>query len=309
MAVAIVLCAGLWFTISTALGKLYYNSFKDYQVTAQTPVEVLKKMRGMAQKAAAADALEGEYRFALANIERRLPQSDGIGALRFYEAAIRRNPCDPDYLQRLASVLAAQGDIETAERLFQSGINRDQNMPAGYRRYARWLLAGGDTPRGLEYLSDALLREPALDKKVFDGYLTTMLRQGLTEAEMLDVLPRQAKAYILFAAYLQQVRQDRMAEGVYAQALTYALQEDPVSASYFYEAYRFFVGQQRWEDALGVMLKAADALPAHAGVRITLGDLYKKLGIDYRAREEYEKALIIAPGNRGARSRLERMKE
>ena len=45
--------------------------------------------------------------------------------------------------------------------------------------------------------------------------------------------------------------------------------------------------------------------PQDPGIRITLGDTYRKMGIDYRARQEYEKALLIDPDNQTAKKRLE----
>jgi Flp pilus assembly protein TadD len=56
------------------------------------------------------------------------------------------------------------------------------------------------------------------------------------------------------------------------------------------------------------MVKAAELLPEDPGIRISLGDIYRDMGIIYRAEEEYQQALLLAPGNQKAQRRIEKLK-
>ena len=64
----------------------------------------------------------------------------------------------------------------------------------------------------------------------------------------------------------------------------------------------------RRDEALGVLRRGIEAIPDHAGLRVTAGALYRQMGNDTRAAEEYRAALIIDPGNGAAKSGLERLK-
>jgi tetratricopeptide (TPR) repeat protein len=55
------------------------------------------------------------------------------------------------------------------------------------------------------------------------------------------------------------------------------------------------------------MEQAEIAIPDHPGFKIALGDLYRRQGILFKAREKYEQALYIDPKNKKARQRLKKM--
>jgi len=55
------------------------------------------------------------------------------------------------------------------------------------------------------------------------------------------------------------------------------------------------------------MRKAVQVLPEHVGIRLTTGALYEKLGIPYRALEEYKKAMDLDPKNEEVKRRIERL--
>ncbi len=56
------------------------------------------------------------------------------------------------------------------------------------------------------------------------------------------------------------------------------------------------------------MIQQGTALfPDHAGFYSTAGLLYEKLQIDYRAAEEYRRALLLNPKLDWVRKRLERL--
>jgi tetratricopeptide (TPR) repeat protein len=120
-------------------------------------------------------------------------------------------------------------------------------------------------------------------------------------------LPERIEPHLLFADYLYKTGREKMAEDAYLSALQYIKNEDPKNPSYFYEVYRYYMKKNRYDDALKIMRKAIEFRPDDAGIRLTTADLYEKLGITYRAVEEYKKALLINPKNTDAKTRLDNL--
>jgi tetratricopeptide (TPR) repeat protein len=132
-----------------------------------------------------------------------------------------------------------------------------------------------------------------------------MILSGLNDEEISSALPERVEPYLLFADYLHRTGRENMAEDAYLDALQYVKNEDPIKPSYFYEVYQYYMKKGLYNDALKVMRKAIEFLPDDAGIRVTIGGLYEKLGIPYRAIEEYKKALIIDTKDNNAKKRLD----
>jgi hypothetical protein len=62
-----------------------------------------------------------------------------------------------------------------------------------------------------------------------------------------------------------------------------------------------------FDDALLVMKAGEELLPGNVGLILGAAEAYERLGITYRAVEEYRKALIIDPKNMKARKKLEEL--
>jgi tetratricopeptide (TPR) repeat protein len=190
---------------------------------------------------------------------------------------------------------------DTADKLLQAGIKYDVSNPARYKRYALWLLFRGKKEDGLRITKIAISSEPQKTKE----YITLMILSGLNDEEISSALPERVEPYFFFADYLHRTGRENMAEDAYLDALQYVKNEDPIKPSYFYEVYQYYMKKGLYNDALKVMRKAIEFLPDDAGIRVTIGGLYEKLGITYRAIEEYKKALIIDPKDNNAKKRLD----
>jgi tetratricopeptide (TPR) repeat protein len=134
-----------------------------------------------------------------------------------------------------------------------------------------------------------------------------MVLNGLRDDDIFDALPERVQPHLLFADYLSQIGEEDRAEHEYMNALQYMNNEDPVTPAYFYKVYRYYMGKGRYDDALRVMRKAIQFLPENVGIRLTKGRLYEKLGIPYRALEEYKKALDLDPKNKDAKRSIDRL--
>ncbi len=301
----IVVTAGLLltniiFNSGVIAGKMHFSSIKDSPFSTSSQQDLIA-MREKAYKASRFDPLEAQYHYAIANIERLLTHHDA--AFYHYKMAVYRNPVNGDYLQRLGLVFSEMNTYDKAEQLLQAGMTYDASNPERYKRYALWLLARGEREQGTVIMRQAISMEPQKTKE----YIALMVLNGLSDEAILDALPERVQPHLLFADYLYEIGKKERAEHEYLHALQFIQNEDPVSPSYFYTVYQYYMGRGRYDDALKIMRKAVQVLPEHVGIRLTMGALYEKLGIPYRALEEYKKALDLDQNNEEAKRRIERL--
>jgi O-antigen ligase/tetratricopeptide (TPR) repeat protein len=281
-------------------GKMHISSLKDKAIDRSSQQNLIT-MREKAYKASRFDPLDARYHYTIANIERLLKNHDA--AFYHYKMAVYRNPVNGEYLQRLGLVLSEMNTYDKAEQLLQAGITYDASNPERYKRYALWLLARGEREQGTMSMRQAISMEPQKTKE----YIALMVLNGLSDEAILDTLPERVQPHLLFADYLYEIGKKDRAEHEYMHALQFIQNEDPVSPAYFYTVYRYYMGRGRYDDALKIMRKAVQVLPEHVGIRLTTGALFEKLGIPYRALEEYKKALDLDPKNEEVKRRIERL--
>jgi O-antigen ligase/tetratricopeptide (TPR) repeat protein len=299
--VAVILFVSLIFNTGVIIGKLYFSSIKDIKLNEKISKEDLVSIRVKAYRASLFDPLEARYHYAVANTERLL--SNNAIALSHYKKSVHLNPVNGEYLQRLGLTMSELKKYDTADKLLQTGIKYDISKPAGYKRYALWLLSHGKKEDGIRIMKTAISLEPQKTKE----YITLMILNKLSDEEIFSSLPERVGPHLLFADYLSKTGREKMAEDAYLSALQYIKNEDPINPSYFYEVYRYYMKKNRYDEALKIMRKAIEFRPDDAGIRITTAGLYEKLGITYRAVEEYKKALLIDPKNDEAKKRLDNL--
>src|SRR4030043_864956 len=299
--VAVILFVSLIFNTGVIIGKLYFSSIKDIKLNEKISKKDLVSIRVKAYRASLFDPLEARYHYAVANTEKLL--LNNTVALSQYKRSVQLNPVNGEYLQRLGLTMSELKKYDTADKLLQAGIKYDISNPAGYKRYALWLLSQGKKEDGIRIMKTANSLEPTKTKE----YITLMILNGLSEKKIFSSLPERVGPHLLFADYLSKTGREKMAEDAYLSALQYIKNEDPINPSYFHEVYRYYMKKDRYDDALKIMRKAIEFLPDDAGIRITTAGLYEKLGITYRAVEEYKKALLINPKNDEAKKRLDNL--
>ena len=169
-----------------------------------------------------------------------------------------------------------------------------------YKRYALWLLSKGNREKASDYLKSAIALEPDKTR----AYLTLLVLYGWNDSEIRAVLPALPGPRLLFADYLSKTGNKVLAAGEYRSAIGFVQNEKEAKASYFYQAYRYFMKTGMLDDALSVMRRAEELLPGDVGIKMALAEAYEKAGIPYRAAEEYRKVLVIDPGNREAKRKI-----
>jgi O-antigen ligase/Tfp pilus assembly protein PilF len=297
----VILLVSLIFNVGVIAGKSYFSAIKDTKLSEKISKRELLSIKDIAYRASLFDPLEARYHYAIANTERFL--SNNTVALGQYKKSVQLNPVNGEYLQRLGLIMSELKKYDTADKLLQAGIKYNVNNPVRYKRYALWLLSQGKKEYCIKITKTAISLEPRKTRE----YITLMILSGLNDEEILSALPERVGPHLLFADYLHRTGRENMAEDAYLNALQYVKNEDPISPSYFYEVYQYYMQKSLYDDALKVMRKAIEFLPDDAGIRVTTGGLYEKLGITYRAMEEYKKALIIDPKNNNAKKRLDNL--
>jgi len=231
--------------------------------------------------------------------------SDRVSALRHYTKAVDLSPTNGEYLQRLGLIHSELGHNETAGELFRAGVEYQVRDALNYRRYAAWLLSVGKKDEGVRIMKKAISIEPDKTRE----YITLMILNNLSDAEIQRALPERVLPYQIFADYLSKTGADGMAEEVYLNSLRYVGNESGVKPPYFNQVIQFYMRKGRPEEALEVVRKAIELLPDNAEVRSRAGEIYEKLGQNEEAEAEYRKALGINPANQNVIRRLEKLAE
>ncbi len=70
--------------------------------------------------------------------------------------------------------------------------------------------------------------------------------------------------YIIFAEYLAEKEQFDQAHDAYTRALSYLDEAEEIKPAFFIRIYKYYMKQEAFEDALGVMRKGITCLPKNA---------------------------------------------
>ena len=92
-----------------------------------------------------------------------------------------------------------------------------------------------------------------------------------------------------------------------SQALEFVQAEEKIEARWFVQLISFYRRHDQNDKALAVIRQAIEKIPDNARFHSWLGDYYRKEGILYRAKEEYEQAAILEPKNNSYRRKLKKV--
>ncbi len=299
-ALALLLCC-LIFNIGILGGKYFSPFMEDGRPEAHIGARDLARVKSMAYEASLSDPLEARYHYEIANAE--WLSSNREDALIQYRKAVMLQPTNAGHLQTLGLALADFGEEESAGKLLRAGIDCDISNPARYEVYSSWLISRGEKDAGLGYIKKAMALEPQKTRK----YITFLVLYGLDDKDIRSSLPERVEPHLSFADYLSETGRDDLAKEEYLTALGYMGNEREISPSYFLRVYRYFAKKDMTDEAVTVMRRAVDALPADVDVRLAAGEAYERAGIRYKAIEEYRHALLIDPRNAKAKKKLDEL--
>lgn len=299
MPLAAVVIASFIFNSGVVIGNSYFSSIKGEKLNDKKSSENLLTIRDAACRASFFDPLEAQYHFVIANTEKSLSHNDI--ALNQYMKAVKSDPLNGEYLQRLGLAMSELKNYSAADRLLHAGIKYDVTNPSVYKRYALWFIIRGKKEDGLSIMERAISLEPGKTR----DYITLMVLAGLNDDDILRSLPERVESHLLFADYLFKTGKKDMAEEEYHNALGYLHNEKQIKQPYFYQAYGYYMKTDRYQDALKVMQKALDYFPGDVDMILKTADLCERLGMNDNAVRQYKRALIIRPENKGAKKKLD----
>jgi tetratricopeptide (TPR) repeat protein len=148
-----------------------------------------------------------------------------------------------------------------------------------------------------------LQKTPSLIKKwapLFEDF-------SFSREEIATALPNSVDAWIQYGVSLEKIDNIGEAEHYFNTALSFLEYEKQIKPYWFQTLIEFYRKKNQPERALLILRQATGLVPGHASFHIQLGDYYRTEGIIYRAKEEYQRALMIDPGNRTVTRRLRQM--
>ncbi len=271
---------------------------KDAPVREMSSAELVK-YRDSYELASLLDPLNAGYRTALARAE----MSNGNPGLDEYTRAIELSPTDARILQNAARAFGHDENILAADALMDASLLYGARRHDMYLRYAQWLLYTGRYKDAERVSRKGIYLEPRRTVE----YARMMSDMGLSGPEILGAIPDMAGPHIILAGYFMRQGEEFLADDTYWMALD-LMGDDNTMPRYYYSAFfRHFLGKGRFDAALAVALDATEKYPEVYLHRAWLGNVYEKKGEAEMAIEEYEKALLLNPGNKNLRRRLERL--
>lgn len=299
--VAVLFVGTVLYNLSQLTADYYYAHIDDYQAGPQSEEEDLVRVRRVASVASFLDPLDAEYPFTKATAALYL--GNETEALQDFSKAIRLNPTNSFYLSRLGNILARRGKTDAADRLLSAAAGTDISNADYQFDYGAWLLSEKEKAKGLDYIKRSL----AIAPKEIDSALVTMTIYGASDEEIRNALPESPEATVAYAEFLYGIGETEAAAAQYTAALSYMEHQEKINRRPLLRIYNFYMEQGEQNQAMRVLVRASELMPGDVQIRILLGDMYRDMGITYRASEEYQQALLTDPNNSKARRRLEKL--
>ena len=134
-----------------------------------------------------------------------------------------------------------------------------------------------------------------------------MALHGVDWPEMSPALPDLSRSWSLYAAYLDRLGRELLAEQSHRRAVR-LVATDPLPALRSYWAFNGFLQKrERYEEALSLLIDGLQLFPDSADLHAKIGTQLERQGYQVRAAEFYRKALLLNPKLGWVRKRLERL--
>jgi Tfp pilus assembly protein PilF/O-antigen ligase len=243
------------------------------------------------------DSLEGFYPSLLGNMEYYQQHPDEV--LQQYSKAVRLDPLNGEYLQNLGLFLAPSFP-EQADMLLAKGYDRAIYKERYILTWAEWLLRFGRRQKAVAVMQKGAQHSPEIVPSLTPFFMT----YSLSREEISAILPESTASWMYLGSFMEETGKLNEVEYYFSHALKYLDREKRITPWYFDQVYSFYCQHNQEDKAVSILRQAVKRLPNHAPFHAYLGDYYKKEGINYRAREEYEQASFLEPNNVNVRRKL-----
>ncbi len=275
-----------------------FNKTAEVYLNPRLSPAIIKEQLAITDRAINADPLEGRYFSHRGRLHGYLSAREA--ALKDFLNAASKDPMEGTYLQQVALLLPKE-QKKQATFLMTEGYRRSLNKEQLVFVLAEWYLQQDQRERALKILKQGLEQFREVNLAIPQFFLSYQF----SREEISTILPPKAAAWIALGAFFQKAGQMEDSEYFRRGALTFLDREEKIKPSYFAQLYWFYKREKRTEDAVAVLKQGIEWLPDYAPFHIYLGDYYRQQKIHYRAKEEYEQALMLEPGNEKIRKRLQ----
>ncbi|MCK4911914.1 MAG: O-antigen ligase family protein, partial [Thermodesulfovibrionales bacterium] len=260
-------------------------------------IEDLEQARKSYTLATYLDPFNSGYHAALARTDMAL----GGSGLKEYSDAIKDFPLDARVLQAAARAFGYAGDDKKADALMRASLVYGARHHDPYLRYVQWLLSRGSYQRAEEVARKGITLEPASTP----GYVRIFINAGFSGPEVMGILPDKSAAHVRLARYFMKQGREFLADDTYWRALDLMAGDDSLTYWDYGPMFTHFFGKGRFDAARAVAEDAVENFPGQFWSRVWLGSAHERTGNVEMARQEYEKALSLDPGNIRIVRRLE----
>lgn len=273
------------------------NAVADIYVNKQLSEKYLQKIADNMQRAVFWDPLEGAYSYKLGTVKWYLDEKDE--AIQDHILAVKKNPMEGVFLQQLGLLV----EEESGKQLIEVGYARALDKEKLVLNYAEWLLWKGRRADAITVMKDRLLH----NHKDIISWMPLLNSHSFSRQELAEILPLTVGAWMEYGRYCE--INDKLSDAEFffengAELLSEIVDPDP---RWFSAIINFYRRQGEDAKSLAVLRQAVERVPDSSYFHVLLGDHYQKQGIIYRAKEEFERALILEPANARARSKLRKL--
>lgn len=266
------------------------------EVTATRAQKGQAALLDAARLAARLDPLDYRYRLTLGELA--LAMESKTLAVEEFSAALELNPLSRLALSRLGLILSSTeggrvGDDGRGEVLLRAAAEYHPGKVMPQRDYALWLCSRSRYDDSFPYLQRSFELEPERAGEL----LLLMSACGLEDEPMQSAIGENPAAWVGYGDLLLGRGSEVGAEASYVAAARFATAGNASQALPLLRLYEFYSERGRLQEALDTVLRGIQTFPDDPRFRLAAGTLYQQLGIVYRAIEEYQKTLLLDPGN------------
>lgn len=274
-----------------------FNSISDIYVSKHLNPPLQNLILNKLDRSITFDPIEYFYHYRLGELNNTFHNPNALG--NFVNAA-RRNPMKGTTLQQIGLLMQ---DEEQAQKFLQWGYRRSLDDDISAVTLASYLLQTGKREEATRLMARSLEKS----RSFFHDCIKLIDRFQLDREEIHLVLSGSIDNILFYGQTLEDRNDLFEADHYYRAALALLDSQDTHKAQWYTQLIHFFKKFGQEEKAHLILRKAVEKLPDNVGFRLRLGDYYFRSDIKYRAREEYERVLILSPGNRTAQKRLRQM--
>ncbi len=290
--------AVLFFPMRGQIARNAYAEVEKIYLSRQLSKDIIARLISKLQKISQLDPLEGTYWMVSGDIAKL--QEKREKAMGYYIVASLKSPMRGEFLQRTA--LALPEDNAQSAELMELSYKRSLKKDVLMLNFAEWLLWRNDKSRAVTVLQRGLVNNPNLLRDA------SMLQDNFfSQEEIATILPPRVEPWIQFGDYLDRIGKTEESEFYRRKALEFVDFEMDVRSSWYNQLIQYYSRHKRYDEAAEVLRQAVARIPENSQFHVMLGDYYRKKGILYRAKQEYEQALLFAPHDETITARLKKL--